>query len=156
MGFGFAGDGKRSWIATVSRVDVVAHPLWGCATTRPQSARYDPAAAAAVPFASSRLERAMRSPEPPDAVVVADAYAGGLLREDTRCGTPLVFALRAFERVRPSVPSMMMGVCWARGGCGGDPGLEPAEHEAVFLANLTMVMLETISPDELMWFGGDA
>lgn len=122
MGFDFAGDGSRTWIATVSRVDVVAHPLLGCAATHAQSARYDPAGPAAVPFASLRLERAVQAPEPPDAVVVADADAGALLGEGARCGTPLVVALRAFERLRASAPSSMMAICWRRGDTGGEPG----------------------------------
>lgn len=153
MGFDFRGDGARTWIATVSRVDVVTHPVWGCTTTRAQSARYDPAGPVAVPFAQPRLERAVRAPKPPDAVVVADADAGALLQEGVRCGTPLVVALRAFERLRASAPSSMLGLCWQRGDTGSEPGLGPAEHEAVFVANLTLVMLEAASPDELVWLG---
>lgn len=156
MGFDFAGDGTRTWIATVSRVDVVVHPVFGCATTHAQSASYDPAGPIAVPFASPRLEHAMRAPKPPDAVVVADADAGALLGEGARRGTPLVVALRAFERLRASAPSSMLGFCWRRGDTGGEPGLGPAEHEAVFVANLTLVMLEAASPDELVWLGREA
>ena len=98
----------------------------------------------------------MRAPEPPDAIVVADADAATLLGDGARCGTPLMVALRAFERFHASAPSSMMTICWRRGDVGDKRGLQPAVHEAMFVANLTLAMLASASPAELMWLGGGA
>ena len=160
----FELDGRLAGsIRSVGRVDVRTDPIFGSGLGRPMSARYDARASrrmeASLPFiAGGRLDRAVWAPQPPDAIVVSDPDSRAALPREVRRGTPIICALVAAERLWTSMPVAAMamtakGMAIELGRAGSDPGQSQAEHDAVFVASLTLLMLEEAPPDELVWLG---
>ena len=64
-----------------------------------------------------------------------------------------IVGMRTAERLWASMPLTMLMMAIELGETNQDRGQSQTEHEAVFMAQLTLLMLEEAPPEELVWLG---